>query len=66
MARRNRNTRMGKRKECELMAITPVYGWVTPTPTSFVTNLPADFETFADAVDATVNDIEIATIMAAI
>jgi hypothetical protein len=55
------------------MAITPIYGWVTPTPTSFVTQLPADFETFADAVDATVNDVaisknnlEIATIMAAI
>jgi hypothetical protein len=48
------------------MATTPVYGWVTPAPTNFVTNLPADFETFADAVDATVNDIEIATIMAAI
>jgi hypothetical protein len=48
------------------MATTPVYGWVTPTPTSFVTNLPADFETFADAVDEVVNFIEIATIMAAI
>jgi hypothetical protein len=34
------------------MAITPSYGWVTPAPTDFVTDLPADFETFADAVDA--------------
>jgi hypothetical protein len=48
------------------MATTPFYGWVTPTPTSFVTNLPADFETFADAVDLVVSDIEIAVIMAAI
>jgi hypothetical protein len=48
------------------MALTPFYEWVTPAPTNFVTNLPADFETFADAVDASVSDIEIATIMAAI
>jgi hypothetical protein len=34
------------------MAITPSYGWVTPSPTDFVTDLPADFEVFADAVDA--------------
>lgn len=34
------------------MATTPNYGWVTPAPSNFVTNLPADFETFADAVDA--------------
>jgi hypothetical protein len=34
------------------MATTPNYGWVTPAPTDFVTDLPADFETFADAVDA--------------
>ena len=33
------------------MATTPNYGWVTPAPTDFVTDLPADFETFADAVD---------------
>jgi len=33
------------------MATTPNYGWVTPAPSNFVTNLPADFETFADAVD---------------
>jgi len=34
------------------MATTPNYGWVTPAPTDFVTDLPADFEVFADAVDA--------------
>jgi hypothetical protein len=34
------------------MATTPNYGWVMPDPTDFVTNLPADFETFGDAVDA--------------
>jgi hypothetical protein len=33
------------------MATTPNYGWVTPAPTNFVTDLPADFEVFADAVD---------------
>jgi hypothetical protein len=47
------------------MAVTPFYGWVTPQPTSFVTNLPADFETFADAADETVSDNEIAAIMGA-
>jgi hypothetical protein len=34
------------------MATTPNYGWVTAAPTDFVTDLPADFEIFADAVDA--------------
>jgi len=34
------------------MATTTNYGWVTPAPTDFVTDLPADFEIFADAVDA--------------
>jgi hypothetical protein len=48
------------------MATTPNYGWVTPAPSNFVTNLPADFELFADAVDEVVDFIEIATIMAAI
>lgn len=52
------------------MATTPIYGWVTPAPNNFVTNLPADFETFADAVDASLfqvaSDLEIASIMAAI
>jgi hypothetical protein len=39
------------------MATTPNYGWVTPAPTDFVTDLPADFETFADAVDADVFEL---------
>jgi hypothetical protein len=34
------------------MATTPNYSWVMPAPTDFVTDLPADFETFGDAVDA--------------
>ena len=34
------------------MATTPNYGWVMPDPTDFVTDLPADFEIFGDAVDA--------------
>ncbi len=40
------------------MATTPNYSWVTPAPTDLVTDLPADFETFADAVDASVFEIE--------
>jgi hypothetical protein len=36
------------------MATTPNYGWVMPDPTDFVTDLPADFEIFGDAVDAQV------------
>jgi hypothetical protein len=39
------------------MATTPNYGWVMPDPTDFVTNLPADFEVFGDAVDATVKTV---------
>jgi len=39
------------------MATTPNYGWVMPDPTDFVTNLPADFEVFGDAVDDTVKDL---------
>ena len=31
---------------------TPNFGWPLIQPTDFVTDLPADFETFADAVDA--------------
>jgi hypothetical protein len=34
------------------MATTPNYSWVMPDPTDFVTDLPADFEIFGDAVDA--------------
>jgi hypothetical protein len=40
------------------MATTPNYSWVMPDPTDFVTDLPADFEIFGDAVDATVDGIE--------
>jgi hypothetical protein len=40
------------------MATTPNYGWVMPAPTDFVTDLPADFEIFGDAVDVTVREIE--------
>jgi hypothetical protein len=40
------------------MATTPNYGWVMPDPTDFVTNLPADFAVFGDAVDLTVDGIE--------
>jgi hypothetical protein len=40
------------------MATTPNYGWVMPDPTDFVTNLPADFEAFGDAVDLTVDGID--------
>ena len=34
------------------MSVTPNFNWPLIEPTDFVTNLPADFETFADAVDA--------------
>lgn len=34
------------------MATTPNYGFIMPDPTDFVTDLPADFEIFGDAVDA--------------
>jgi hypothetical protein len=40
------------------MATTPNYGWVMPDPTDFVTDLPADFEIFGDAVDTTVDAID--------
>jgi hypothetical protein len=33
------------------VSVTPEFGWPLIEPTDFVTNLPADFETFADAVD---------------
>jgi hypothetical protein len=33
------------------MSVTPEFGWPLIEPTDFVTNLPADFELFADAVD---------------
>lgn len=37
---------------------TPNYNWPLIQPTDFVTNLPADFETFADAVDISVKGVE--------
>jgi len=40
------------------MATTPNFGWVTPAPTDLVTDLPADFEIFADAVDASLVDLK--------
>lgn len=40
------------------MSVTPNYNWPLIEPTDFVTNLPADFEAFGDAVDATVDGIE--------
>jgi hypothetical protein len=49
-----------------IMAITPFYNWVMPAPTDLVTDLPADFEIFGDAVDASVSDNEIAAIMGAL
>jgi hypothetical protein len=39
------------------MATTPNYGWVFPDPTDLVKDLPADFEIFADAVDADLADL---------
>ena len=39
------------------MATTPNYGWVMPSPTDFVTDLPADFEIFGDAVDDVVFEL---------
>jgi hypothetical protein len=40
------------------MATTPNYSWVMPDPTDLVTDLPADFEIFGDAVDSSVFEIE--------
>jgi hypothetical protein len=39
------------------MSTTPNYNWPLIEPTDFVTNLPADFETFADEVDADVFEL---------
>jgi hypothetical protein len=39
------------------MGTTPNYGWVFPDPGDFVKDLPADFELFADAVDADLGDL---------
>ena len=40
------------------MSVTPEFGWPLIEPTDFVTDLPADFEAFADAVDADVKLIK--------
>jgi hypothetical protein len=40
------------------MATTPNCSWVMPDPTDLVTDLPADFEIFGDAVDASVYEIQ--------
>ena len=40
------------------MSVTPNYNWPLIEPTDFVTNLPADFEAFGDAVDTTLEAIE--------
>jgi hypothetical protein len=40
------------------MATTPNYSWVMPDPADLVKDLPADFKTFGDAVDATVDGID--------
>lgn len=45
---------------------TTNYGWVMPTPTDLVTDLPADFGVFGQAVDNTVQANLVLSIMQAI
>jgi hypothetical protein len=45
---------------------TSNYNWQMPTSTDLVTDLPADFEVFGQAVDNIVFENEILTIMQAI
>jgi len=45
---------------------TTNYGWEMPTPTDLVTDLPADFEIFGQAVDNSVDSIETQLIMQAL
>jgi hypothetical protein len=40
------------------VSVTPNFSWPLIEPTDFVTNLPADLETLADAIDADVYTIE--------
>lgn len=40
------------------MSVTPNWSWPLIEPTDFVTNLPADLETLADAIDATVYTVD--------
>ena len=44
---------------------TTNFDWAMPTPTDFVTSLPADFEIFGDSVDASLEDVVLMTIMGA-
>lgn len=45
---------------------TTYNGWVMPTPTDLVTDLPADFEVFGQAVDNSMQANVILSIMQAI
>jgi len=45
---------------------TSNYGWQMPTSTDLVTDLPADFEVFGQAVDNSVDSIETQLIMQAL
>jgi len=45
---------------------TSNYGWQMPTSTDLVTDLPADFEIFGQAVDNTVDKNEVLQIMQAL
>jgi hypothetical protein len=45
---------------------TTYYGWVMPTSTDLVTDLPADFNIFGQGVDNSVFENEILMIMQAI
>ena len=44
---------------------TTNYGWQMPTSTDLVTDLPADFAVFGDAVDNSLEDVVLMTIMGA-
>jgi len=44
---------------------TTNYGWVMPTSTDLVTDLPADFAIFGDGVDASLQSTVLMTIMGA-
>ena len=44
---------------------TTSFGWQMPTPTDLVAALPADFEVFGQAVDNSMQDFLLMTIMGA-
>lgn len=44
---------------------TTNFGWYMPTSTDLVTDLPADFAVFGDAVDASMQSLLLMTIMGA-